>query len=163
MSGFLAGMLFTFGILVLFGLFMMVGYFIVEFICNFEPKKYLPKPFDPNISEEERDVFVNRFKSFGFNEIPKFMYGVGKIPSRNQLIQVEHISKCCIRVTKDITKKDFHFEVKYKKTVIKTFDDWGEVGDFCCNLNINYRDNKDLVIKNLEVEKREALAAGDFE
>jgi hypothetical protein len=47
--------------------------------------------------------------------------------------------------------------------VIKTFDDWGEVGDYCWNLNISYRDNPDLVLKRLKTEKREALASGDFD
>ena len=163
MSGFIAGMLFTFGILVLFCLFMVVGYFVIEFISNFEPKKYLPQPFDPNITDDEQTLLVSRFRTFEFNELPQFMYGIGKIPPRNKSMQFEHKSRCYIRVTKDITKKSYHFEVRYKKTVIKTFDDWDAVGDFCWNLNINYKDNPDFIKKTLEVEKREALAAGDFE
>ena len=59
--------------------------------------------------------------------------------------------------------KKKNFPYKYNKTVIKTFYDWGEVGDYCWNLHISYRDNPDLVIKKLKTEKREALAAGDFE
>lgn len=163
MDGFLAGMLFMFGILVLFGLFMIVGYFVMEFICNFEPKKYLPKPFDPNISEEEQDTFVHRFGSFGFDEIPQFLYGLRGVPARNKQMKFTHRSRCYIIVSKNITKKCFRFEIKYKNTLLKTFDDWGAVGDFCWNLNISYRDNPDLIVKTLEVEKREALAAGDFE
>lgn len=162
LNGFLAGMLFTIGIFVLFGLCMLVGYFVIDFNCNFEPKKYLPQPFDPNITEDEQNTLATRFRTFSFDEMPYFMYGLRKIPPRNVQMQFSHKSKCFINVSKDINKKCFKYEVKYKKTVIKTFYDWGEVGDFCWNLNINYSDNPDLVIKKFEMEKREILAAGDF-
>lgn len=163
MNGFLAGMLFTFGILVLFGLVMIVGYFIMEFICNFEPKKYLPKPFDPNISKEEQEAFAARFGSFGFDEIPKFLYGLRGTPTRDRQMKFIHHSRCYVMVSKDINKKCFRFEVKYKNTLIKTYNDYGDLSSFLWNLHISYRDNPDLIKKNLEVEKREALAAGDFE
>ena len=163
MSGFLAGMLFTFGILVLFGLFMVVGYFVIEFICNFEPKKYFPQPFDPNITDDEQTLFVSRFKSFNFDEMPQFMYGLRNIPPRSIKMQFSHQSRCYVDVSKDLNKNCFKYEVRYNKTVIKTFYDWSEVGDYCWNLNVSYRDNPDLVIKKLKTEKREALAAGDFE
>lgn len=161
-EAFLVGILF-----VLFVLFVLVvfGVIFAAAVCsvNFETESVSKPPFDPYITDDEQDLFVHRFWTFSFKEIPYFMYGIGKIPSRNIQMQFSHSSRCYINVSKDINKRCFKYEVKYKKTVIKTFDDWGEVSDFCWNLNISYRDNQDLVIKTLEVEKREALAAGDFE
>jgi len=161
MDGFLVGILFM-----LFVLFVLVvfGVIFAAAVCFLDIGKSESKPpFDPYITEDEQNLFVSRFKLFDFDEMPQFMYGIGKIPPRNKSMQFEHISRCYIRITKDKTKKCFHFEVRYKKTVIKTFDDWGEVGDYCWNLNVSYRDNPDLVLKKLKTEKREALAAGDFE
>ena len=142
------------------------GYFCLIFAaaaCFLDIGTKSKPKFEPYITEDEQNLFVSRFKSFAFNEMPLFMYGIGKIQPRNKSMQFEHKSRCYIRVTKDITKKSYHFEVRYKKTVIKTFDDWDAVGDFCWNLNIKYKDNPDFIKKTLEVEKREALAAGDFE
>ena len=96
--------------------------------------------------------------------MPQFMYGLNRnIPPRNKQMQFSHQSRCYINVSKDINKKCFKYEVKYKKTVIKIFYDWGDVGDYCWNLDISYRDNPDLVLKKLKTVKREALASGDFE
>lgn len=95
--------------------------------------------------------------------MPQFMYGYGNVPTLNIRMQFSHPSKCYINVSKDINKLCFKYEVNYKKTVIKTFYDWGDVGDYCWNLNNSYRDNPDLVLKKLNTEKRIALAAGDFE
>lgn len=148
----------------LFVLFV-VAIFVVIFAAAVwfsDIAKEKPK-FEPYITEDEQNLFVSRFKSFDFDEMPQFMYGYGNVSPRNIRMQFSHPSRCYINVTKDINKKCFKYEVKYKKTVIKTFYDLGDVGDFCWNLNISYRDNPDLVIKKLDVEKRVALAAGDFE
>ena len=160
MNGFIAGILFA-----IFVLFVLVcfGVIFVAAVCFLDIGTKSKPSFDPNITDDEQTLLVSRFRTFEFNELPQFMYGIGKIPPRNKSMQFEHKSRCYIRVTKDITKKSYHFEVRYKKTVIKTFDDWDAVGDFCWNLNINYKDNPDFIKKTLEVEKREALAAGDFE
>lgn len=161
MDGFLVGILFM-----LFVLFVLVifGVIFAAAVCFLDIGKSESKPpFDPYITDDEQTLFVSRFNSFSFEEMPQFMYGIRNIPNRNVMMQFSHPSKCYINVSKDINKKCFKYEVKYKKTVIKTFDDWGDVGDYCWNLNISYRDDPDLVIKKLEVKKREALAQGDFE
>lgn len=67
-------------------------------------------------------------------------------------MQFSHQSRCYVEITKDLNKECFKYEVKYKRTVIKTFNDWGDVGDYCWNLNVSYRDNPDLVIKKLTTE-----------
>ena len=160
MDGLIVGiafMIFVLFVLVCFGVIFAAAVCFLDIGTKEKPK------FEPYITEDEQALFVSRFRTFEFNELPQFMYGIGKIPPRNKSMQFEHKSRCYIRVTKDITKKSYHFEVRYKKTVIKTFDDWDAVGDFCWNLNINYKDNPDFIKKTLEVEKREALAAGDFE
>ena len=161
MDGFLVGIMF-----VLFVLFVLVSFGVIfaAAVCFLDiGTKSASKPkFEPYITEDEQNLFVSRFKSFDFDEMPHFMYGLRKIPPRNVQMQFSHKSRCYINVSKDINKKCFKYEVKYKKTVIKTFDDWGDVGDFCWNLNNNYSDNPDLVIKTFEMERREALAAGDF-
>lgn len=161
MDGFLVGIMF-----VLFVLFVLVSFGVIfaAAVCFLDiGTKSASKPkFEPYITEDEQNLFVSRFKSFAFDEMPHFMYGLRKIPPRNVQMQFSHKSRCYINVSKDINKKCFKYEVKYKKTVIKTFDDWGEVGDFCWNLNNNYSDNPDLVIKTFEMERREVLAAGDF-
>lgn len=126
--------------------------------------KSASKPkFEPYITEDEQNSLATRFGYLSFEEIPHFMYGRGNFPPRCIQMQFSHQSRCYINVTKDINKKCFKYEVRYKKTVIKTFDDWDSVGDFCWNLSNSYRDNPDLVLKRLNVEKRVALAAGDFE
>lgn len=158
-EAFLVGVLFMLFVLVIFCLIFAAAVCFVDVGTKSASK---PK-FEPYITDDEQNLFVSRFRTFEFNELPQFMYGIGKIPPRNKSMQFEHKSRCYIRVTKDITKKSYHFEVRYKKTVIKTFDDWDAVGDFCWNLNIKYKDNPDFIKKTLEVEKREALAAGDFE
>lgn len=161
-EAFLVGIMF-----VLFVLFVLVifGVIFASAVCFLDiGTKSASKPkFEPYITEDEQTLFVHRFKSFSFDEMPLFLYGIRNIPPRNKRMQFSHSSRCYIDVSKDINKRCFKYEVKYKKTVIKTFDDWGDVGDYCWNLNVSYRDNPDLVIKKLEVEKREALAAGDFE
>lgn len=162
MDGFIVGMLFmlfVIFVLVIFGVIFAAAVYFSD-IGNKSASK--PK-FEPYITEDEQTLFVHRFKSFSFDEMPQFMYGLRNIPPRSIQMQFSHPSRCYINVTKDINKGCFKYEVKYNKTVIKTFDDWGDVGDYCWNLNVSYRDNPDLVIKKLEVEKREALAAGDFE
>jgi hypothetical protein len=160
MDGFFVGvlfMLFVLLVLVIFGVIFAVAVYFSDIGTKEKPK------FEPYITEDEQNSFVARFKLFAFDEMPQFMYGLRNIPPRSIQMQFSHPSKCYINVTKDINKKCFKYEVKYKKTVIKTFDDWGEVGDYCWNLNISYRDNPDLVLKRLKTEKREALASGDFD
>lgn len=160
MDGFFVGMLFMLFVLlvfVIFGVIFAVAVYFSDIGTKSKPK------FEPYITEDEQTLFVHRFKSFSFDEMPQFLYGIRDIPPRSIQMQFSHQSRCYVDVSKDINKRCFKYEVKYKKTVIKTFYDWGDVGDFCWNLNISYRDNPDLVIKKLEVEKREALAAGDFE
>ena len=161
MDGFVVGMLFM-----LFVLFVLIvfGVIFAAAVCFLDFGKSAEKPpFDPYITEDEQNLFASRFKSFSFDEMPQFLYGIRKIPNRNVQMQFSHPSRCYINVSKDIKKQCFKYEVKYKETVIKTFDDWGDVSDFCWNLNVNYSDNPDLVIKRLEVKKREALAKEDFE
>lgn len=162
MNGFFVGIMF-----VLFVLFVLVSFGVIfaAAVCFLDiGTKSESKPsFEPYITENEQNLFVARFKSFSFDEMPQFMYGLRNIPPRSIQMQFSHQSRCYINVSKDIKKRCFKYEVKYKKTVIKTFYDWGEVGDYCWNLHISYRDNPDLVIKRLKTEKREALAAGDFE
>lgn len=161
MDGLIVGIAFM-----IFVLFVLV-YFGVIFaaaVCFLDIGTKSEKPkFEPYITEDEQTLFVSRFKSFAFDEMPQFMYGLRNIPPRSIQMQFSHQSKCYVVVTKDINKKCFKYEVRYNKTVIKTFYDWGDVGDYCWNLNVSYRDNPDLVIKKLKTEKREALAAGDFE
>ena len=160
MDGFFVGMLFMLFVLlvlVIFGVIFAAAVYFSDIGTKSKP------PFEPYITEDEQNAFVARFKSFAFDEMPQFMYGLRNIPPREIQMQFSHPSKCYINVTKDINKKCFKYEVKYKKTVIKTFYDWGDVGDYCWNLNISYRDNPDLVLKRLKTEKREALAAGDFD
>lgn len=162
MSGFIAGvlfMLFVLFVLVCFGVIFVVAVCFLDIGTKSESK---PK-FEPYITDDEQTLFVSRFKSFSFDEMPQFMYGLRNIPPRSIKMQFSHQSRCYVEVSKDLNKNCFKYEVKYKKTVIKTFYDWGEVGDYCWHLHINYRDNPDLVIKRLKTEKREALAAGDFE
>lgn len=148
-------------VLVCFGVIFAAAVCFLDIGTKSESK---PKPkFEPYITDDEQNLFVSRFKSFAFDEMPQFMYGLRNIPPRSIQMQFSHQSKCYIDVTKDLNKNCFKYEVKYKKTVIKTFYDWGDVGDYCWNLNVSYRDNPDLVLKKLKTEKREALAAGDFE
>ena len=162
MEGFMVGVAF-----VLFVLFVLAcfGLIFAGAICFLDVGTHpAPKPvFDPHITEEEQRLLVARFRSFSFDEMPQFMYGLRQIPPRNVRMQFSHRSRCYIDVSKDITKQCFKYEVKYKKTLIKTFYDLGEITDYCWHLHIDYRDNPDLVIKRLKIEKREALAAGDFE
>ena len=162
MNGFFVGMLFM-----LFVLFVLVcfGVIFAAAVCFLDiGTKSESKPkFEPYITDDEQTLFVSRFKSFSFDEMPQFMYGLRNIPPRSIKMQFSHQSRCYVEVSKDLNKNCFKYEVKYKKTVIKTFNDWGDVGDYCWNLNVSYRDNPDLVIKKLTTEKREALAAGDFE
>ena len=162
MSGFIAGMLFM-----LFVLFVLVcfGVIFVAAVCFLDiGTKSASKPkFEPYITDDEQTLFVSRFKSFSFDEMPQFMYGLRNIPPRSIKMQFSHQSRCYVEVSKDLNKNCFKYEVRYEKTVLKTFNDWGDVGDYCWNLNVSYRDNPDLVIKKLKTEKREALAAGDFE
>jgi len=162
MSGFIAGvlfMLFVLFVLVCFGVIFVAAVCFVDVGTKSESK---PK-FEPYITDDEQTLFVSRFKSFSFDEMPQFMYGLRNIPPRSIKMQFSHQSRCYVEVSKDLNKNCFKYEVKYQKTVIKTFYDWGDVGDFCWNLNVSYRDNPDLVIKKLKTKKREALAAGDFE
>ena len=162
MNGFFVGMLFM-----LFVLFVMVcfGVIFAAAVCFLDiGTKSESKPkFEPYITDDEQNLFVSRFKSFSFDEMPQFMYGLRNIPPRSIKMQFSHQSRCYVEVSKDLNKNCFKYEVKYKKTVIKTFSDWGDVGDYCWNLNVSYRDNPDLVLKKLKTEQREALAAGDFE
>ncbi|MBO7212121.1 MAG: hypothetical protein J6V44_14125 [Methanobrevibacter sp.] len=156
---------FVFGMGFMLFVLFVVAIFVVIFAAAVwfsDIAKEKPK-FEPYITEDEQNLFVSRFKSFSFDEMPQFMYGLRNIPPRSIQMQFSHQSRCYIEVTKDLNKKCFKYEVKYKKTVIKTFYDWSDVGDYCWNLNISYRDNPELVIKKLKTEKREALAAGDFE
>jgi hypothetical protein len=161
MNGFFVGMLFMLFVLlvlIIFGVIFAAAVYFSDIGTKEKPK------FEPYITEDEQNLFVARFKSFSFDEMPQFMYGLNRnLPPRSIQMQFSHTSRCYINVTKDINKRCFKYEVKYKKTVIKTFYDWGEVGDYCWHLHISYRDNPDLVIKRLKTEKREALAAGDFE
>ena len=163
-EAFLVGILF-----IVFVLFVLVcfGVIFAAAVCFVDvgtKSASKPKPkFEPYITDDEQTLFVSRFKSFAFNEMPLFMYGLRNIPPRSIQMQFSHQSRCYIDVTKDLNKNCFKYEVKYKKTVIKTFYDWGDVSDYCWNLNVSYRDNPDLVLKKLKTEKREALAAGDFE
>lgn len=162
MSGFIAGvlfMLFVLFVLVCFGIIFAAAVCFLDIGTKSESK---PK-FEPYITDDEQTLFVSRFKSFSFDEMPQFMYGLRNIPPRSIKMQFSHQSRCYVNVSKDLNKNCFKYEVKYEKTVIKTFNDWGDVGDYCWNLNVSYRDNPDLVIKKLKTEKREALAAGDFE
>ena len=119
--------------------------------------------FNPFLTEDEQISFTDRFHKYGFVEIPHFMYGIGKIPSRERQMQFSHYSGCYVNVSKNLVNKGFRFEIKYKKTVIKTFDDLDNLYHFLWNFNNSYKHNPELVTKTLEVEKREALAAGDFE
>lgn len=156
---------FVFGMGFMLFVLFVVAIFVVIFAAAVwfsDIAKEKPK-FEPYITEDEQTLFVSRFKSFSFDEMPQFMYGLRNIPPRSIQMQFSHQSRCYINVTKDINKKCFKYEVRYKKTVLKTFYDWSDVGDYCWNLNINYKDNPELVIKKLKTEKREALAAGDFE
>ena len=156
---------FVFGMGFMLFVLFVVAIFVVIFAAAVwfsDIAKEKPK-FEPYITEDEQNLFVSRFKSFSFDEMPQFMYGLRNIPPRSIQMQFSHQSRCYINVTKDINKKCFKYEVRYKKTVLKTFYDWSDVGDYCWNLNISYRDNPDLVLKKLKTEKREALAAGDFE
>lgn len=147
-------------VLVCFGVIFAAEVCFLDIGTKSESK---PKPkFEPYITDDEQNLFVSRFKSFAFDEMPHLMYGLRNIPPRRIQMQFSHQSRCYVEVTKDINKKCFKYEVKYKKTVIKTFYDWEDVGDYCWNLNVSYRDNPDLVLKKLKTEKREALAAGDF-
>ena len=164
MSGFIAGvlfMLFVLFVLVCFGVIFVAAVCFVDVGTKSESK---PKfELEPYITDDEQTLFVSRFKSFSFDEIPQFMYGLRNIPPRSIKMQFSHQSRCYVNVSKDLNKNCFKYEVKYEKTVIKTFYDWSDVGDYCWNLNVSYRDNHDLVLKKLKTEKREALAAGDFE
>lgn len=123
----------------------------------------LKEPFNPFLTEDEQMSFTDRFHKYGFVEIPHFMYGIGKIPPRESQMQFSHYSGCYVNVSKNLANKGFKFEIKYKKTVIKTFDDMDNLYHFLWNFNNSYKSNPELVTKTLEVEKREALAAGDFE
>lgn len=156
-EAFLVGVLFMLFVLVIFCLIFAAAACFLDIGTKSKPK------FEPYITEDEQNLFVSRFKSFAFNEMPLFMYGLINIPPRSIQMQFSHQSRCYINVKKDLNKNCFKYEVKYNKTVIKTFYDWGDVGDYCWNLNISYRDNPDLVLKKLKTEKREALAAGYFE
>lgn len=162
MDGLIVGIAFM-----IFVLFVLV-YFGVIFaaaVCFLDIGTKSEKPkFEPYITEDEQTLFVSRFKSFSFDEMPQFMYGLNRnLPPRSIQMQFSHQSRCYINVTKDINKGCFKYEVKYKKTVIKTFYDLDSVDNFCRNLIIHYKDNPDFVIKKLKVEKRVALVAGDFE
>lgn len=148
---------------ILFKLFVLVFFAAEVCFLDFGTKSESKPPFDPNITDDEQNLFVSRFNTFSFYEIPQFMYGHRNFQSRSIKMQFLHQSRCHIDVTKDINKRRFKYEVKYNKTVIKTFYDLSDVSDYCCNLNISYKDNPDLVIKKLKTEKREVLAAGDFE
>ena len=162
MNGFIVGvafMIFVLFVLVCFGVIFAAAVCFLDIGTKSESK---PK-FEPYITDDEQTLFVSRFKSFSFDEMPQFMYGLRNIPPRSIQMQFSHQSRCYVNVTKDLNKNCFKYEVRYEKTVIKTFYDWSDVGDYCWNLNVNYRDNPDLVIKKLKTEKREALAAGDFE
>lgn len=136
-------MLFVLLVLVIFGVIFAAAVYFSDIGTKEKPK------FEPYITEDEQNLFVSRFKSFSFDEMPQFMYGLRNIPPREIQMQFSHPSKCYINVTKDINKKCFKYEVNYKKTVIKTFYDWGDVGDYCWNLYNSYRDNPDFVIKTL--------------
>ena len=155
----IAFMIFVLFVLVCFGVIFAAAVCFVDIGTKSASK---PK-FEPYITEDEQNSLATRFGYFSFEEIPHFMYGRGNFPPRCIQMQFSHRSRCYINVTKDINKKCFKYEVRYKKTVIKTFYDLGDVGDYCWNLSNSYRDNPDLVLKRLKVEKREALAAGDFE
>lgn len=160
MDGFFVGMLFMLFVLlvlVIFGVIFAAAVYFSDIGTKEKPK------FEPYITEDEQNLLATRFRSFSFDEMPQFMYELRNIPPRSIQMQFSHQSRCYINVTKDINKQSFKYEVRYNKTVIKTFYDWSEVGDYCWNLNISYRDNPELVIKKLKTEKREALAAGDFE
>jgi hypothetical protein len=160
MNGFFVGMLFmlfVLFVLIIFGVIFAAAVYFSDIGTKEKPK------FEPYITEDEQNLFVSRFKSFDFDEMPQFMYGLRNIPPREIQMQFSHQSRCYVEITKDLNKKCFKYEVKYKKTVINTFYDWSDVCDYCWNLHISYRDNPDLVLKKLKTEKREALAAGDFE
>lgn len=152
-------------IVFVFFVFAIFGVIFVAAICfvNIGTKSASKPKFEPYITEDEQNSLAIRFGHFSFEEIPHFMYGRGNFPPRCIQMQFSHQSRCYMNVSKDLNKNCFKYEIKYKKTVIKTFYDWGDVGDYCWNLNNSYRDNPDLVIKKLKTEQREALAAGDFE
>lgn len=161
-EAFVVGMGFMLFVLFVIAIFVVI-FAAAVFFVDFRNESASKQKFEPYITEDEQTLFVSRFKSFAFDEMPQFMYGLRNIPPRSIQMQFSHQSRCHIDITKDINKKCFKYEVRYNKTVIKTFYDWGDVGDYCWNLNVSYRDNPDLVIKKLKTEKREALAAGDFE
>ena len=152
-------------IVFVFFVFAIFGVIFVAAVCFVDiGTKSASKPkFEPYITEDEQNSLATRFVHLSFEEIPGFMYGRGNFPPRCIQMQFSHRSRCYINVTKDINKKCFKYEVRYNKTVIKTFYDWCDVGDYCWNLINSYRDNPDLVLKKLKVEKLVALAAGDFE
>lgn len=162
MDVFYVGILFV--SFVLFVLFIF-GVIFVAAVCSLDIKTTSESkpPFNPFLTEEEQMSFTDRFRKYGFIEIPSFMYGVGKIPRRESQMQFSHYSGCYVIISKNILNKCFKFEIKYKKTVIKTFDDLDNLNHFLWNFYISYKDNRELVTKTLEVSKREALAAGDFE
>jgi hypothetical protein len=152
-------MLFVLFVLVCFGVIFAAAVCFLDIGTKSESKL----PFNPFLTEDEQISFTDRFHKYGFVEIPHFMYGIGKIPSRERQMQFSHYSGCYVNVSKNLANKGFRFEIKYKKTVIKTFDDLDNLYYFLWNFNNSYKHNPELVTKTLEVEKREALAAGDFE
>lgn len=150
-------MLFVLFVLVIFGVIFAAAVYFSDNGTKSKP------PFEPYITDDEQNSLATRFGHLSFEEIPHFMYDRGNFPPRCIQMQFSHQSRCYINVTKDINKGCFKYEVKYKKTVIKTFYDLDSVDNFCRNLIIHYKDNPDFVIKKLKVEKRVALVAGDFE
>ena len=81
MDGFLVGILFL-----LFVLFVLVifGVIFAAAVCFVDFGKSASKPpFDPFITDDEQNLFVSRFKSFSFDEMPQFLYGIRNIPPRS--------------------------------------------------------------------------------
>lgn len=86
MDGFLVGILFALFVLfvlVVFGVIFAAAVCFVDFGTKSESK---PK-FEPYITDDEQNLFVSRFKSFSFDEMPQFMYGLRNIPPRSIQMQ----------------------------------------------------------------------------
>ena len=74
--------------------------------------------FNPFLTEDEQISFTDRFHKYGFVEIPHFMYGIGKIPSRERQMQFSHYSGCYVNVSKNLANKGFKFEILGSKSVL---------------------------------------------
>lgn len=86
---------------VLFVLFVLVcfGVIFAAAVCFIDiGTKSASKPkFEPYITEDEQNLFVSRFKSFDFDEMPQFMYGLRNIPPK--------AFKCSFRISPGVMLK----------------------------------------------------------